>query len=55
MLEDVDTAVSLAQQSYAAGDKPTGRLLIGAARSTLGKIDERFEVAGRRQQPGGPS
>jgi hypothetical protein len=46
MLEDVETAVSLAQQSYAAGDKPTARLLIGAARSTLGRIDERFEVPG---------
>lgn len=46
MLEDVDTAVSLAQQSYAAGDAATARFLIGAARSTLGKIDERFELPG---------
>jgi hypothetical protein len=46
MLDDVDTALRLAQQSYAAGDEPTARLLIGAARSTLGKIDERFELPG---------
>lgn len=46
MLDDVDTAVRLAEQSYAAGDKDTGRFLVGAARSTLGKIDERFELPG---------
>lgn len=46
MLDDVETAVSLAQQSYTSGDKPTARFLIGAARSTLGKIDERFELPG---------
>jgi hypothetical protein len=46
MLDDVDTAVGLAQESYAAGDRPTARLLIAAGRSTLGKIDERFELPG---------
>jgi hypothetical protein len=46
MLEDVDTAVRLAQQSYGAGDRPTARFLIGAARSMLGKIDERYELPG---------
>lgn len=46
MLDDVETAVKLAQQSYAEEDKPTSRFLIGAARSTLGKIDERFELPG---------
>jgi hypothetical protein len=46
MLDDVDTAVRLAGESYAAGDKATARLLIGAARSTLGKIDERFQLPG---------
>ena len=46
MLDDVDLAVRLAAKSYAAGDKDTGRFLVGAARSTLGKIDERFEVPG---------
>ena len=46
MLGDVDEAVSLAQQSFADGDKATARLLIGAARSMLGMIDERFQIAG---------
>jgi hypothetical protein len=46
MLEDVGDAVRLARQSYADGDTATARLLIGAARSTLGMIDERFQVAG---------
>ena len=46
MLEDIDRAVMLAQQSDEAGDKATTRLLIGAARSTLGKIDERFQLPG---------
>ena len=46
MLQDVDTAVRLAQQSYDTGDTDTARFLIGAARSTLGKIDERFELPG---------
>jgi len=46
MLADVDEAVRLAQQSFAEGDKATARLLIGAARSMLGMIDERFEITG---------
>ena len=46
MLDDVDAAVRLAEQSYAAGDRATGRLLVGAARSMLGAIDERFQLAG---------
>jgi hypothetical protein len=46
MLDDAETAVQLAEQSYAAGDKAAGRVLISAARSTLGKIDERFQVPG---------
>ncbi|MFL6726568.1 MAG: hypothetical protein ACJ8FS_08650 [Sphingomicrobium sp.] len=46
MLDDTDRAVRLSEQSYADGDKATARLLIGAARSILGKIDERFELAG---------
>ena len=32
--------------SYASGDQATGRLLIGAARSMLGMIDERFQLPG---------
>jgi len=46
MLDDVNEAVGLAQQSYADGDRATGRLLIGAARSMLGTIDERFQLKG---------
>jgi hypothetical protein len=46
MLDDVDTAVRLAQESFAAGDKPTGRVLVAAARSRLGAIDERFQLPG---------
>jgi hypothetical protein len=46
MLDDVDTAVRLSEQSYAAGDKATAHVLLGAARSTLGKIDERFQLPG---------
>jgi hypothetical protein len=46
MLDDVDTAVGLSEQSYAAGDKATAHVLLGAARSTLGKIDERFQLPG---------
>ena len=46
MLDDVDAAVRLAEESYAAGDRATGRLLLGAARSILGAIDERFQLAG---------
>jgi hypothetical protein len=46
MLDDVDTAVRLADQSYRGGDAATARVLIAAARSTLGKIDERFELPG---------
>jgi hypothetical protein len=46
MLGDADTAVRLAEQTYDAGDRATARVLIGAARSTLGRIDERFEMPG---------
>jgi hypothetical protein len=46
MLTDVDSAVSLAGRTYAAGDPATGRALLAAARATLGSIDERLEVAG---------
>lgn len=46
MLHDVDTAVRLARETLAAGDEPTGRVLLAAARSTLGSIDERFRLPG---------
>ena len=45
-LADVDTAVGLAATAYAGGDGATGRELLAAARSTLGSIDERFQLAG---------
>lgn len=45
-LADVDAAFDLAAQAYAGGDPATGRELLAAARSTLGSIDERFQVAG---------
>lgn len=44
LLDDVEKAVLLARREFADGDPATGRLLLGAARSTLGRIDERFEV-----------
>jgi hypothetical protein len=46
VLDDVDAAMRLAEQSYAGGDQATARLLVGAARSMLGKVDERFELPG---------
>ncbi len=46
MLDDVDTAVRLAEDTLVAGDEPTARVMIAAARSTLGSIDERFHVPG---------
>ena len=45
-LAEVDSAVKLAAQAYAGGDAATGRALLAAARSTLGAIDERFQVVG---------
>ena len=46
MLSDVDTAVRLAQEILAAGDERTAIVMLRAARSTLGSIDERFRVPG---------
>jgi len=48
-LTDVDSAVNLAQQAYSTGDPATGRALLAAARSTLGAIDERYQVAGLKR------
>src|SRR5262249_51129169 len=45
-LAAVASAVSLARTAYAKGDAATGRALLSAARSTLGAIDERFQVDG---------
>jgi hypothetical protein len=46
MLSDVDRAVQLAEKSDAAGDRATARVLLSAARSRLGAIDERFQLPG---------
>ena len=45
-LAEVDSAVALAAKAYANGDAETGRDLLSAARSTLGAIDERFQLPG---------
>jgi hypothetical protein len=45
-LTEVDSAVALAAKAYANGDVETGRDLLSAARSTLGAIDERFQLPG---------
>ncbi len=45
-LDEVDSAVALAATAYASGDAQTGRDLLAAARSTLGAIDERFQLPG---------
>src|SRR3954465_11984892 len=48
-LDAIDSAVTLAKGAYLAGDAATGRALLAAARSGLGAIDERFQVAGLDQ------
>ena len=45
-ITDLEWAVSLAHKAYADGDSATGRDLLAAARSTLGSIDERYQLAG---------
>jgi hypothetical protein len=45
-LEDVETAVRLAEETLGSGDEATARVMIAAARSTLGAIHERFQVPG---------
>ena len=42
MLEDARKATTSAREAWQAGDAETARLMIGAARSTLGRIDERY-------------
>lgn len=46
MLADTDAAMRAAEDSWRSGDPASARLLVGAARSTLGAIDERFQVPG---------
>ena len=48
-LGNIETAVALAQDNFGAGDSPTARFLISAARSTLGAIDEHYQV-GRAEE-----
>ncbi|MEO5612524.1 MAG: hypothetical protein ABIT68_07180 [Sphingomicrobium sp.] len=45
-LADVDAAMQSAGQSWRTGYPATARFLVGAARSTLGSIDERFQMPG---------
>ena len=46
-LTDVEAAIRLAEESLLIShDKATARFLIGAARSQLGRIDERFSIPG---------
>jgi len=45
-LSEVDSAVGLARTAYAQKDEGTGHALLAAARSTLGAIDERYQVSG---------
>ena len=50
-LRDVETALRLAEEELAmSGDKATARFLIGAARSELGRVDERFSLRGLQNQ-----
>jgi hypothetical protein len=46
MLDEVDSAVRLAARAYSERDPLTGRALLAAARSTLGSIDQRFQMPG---------
>ncbi|HEV2745862.1 MAG TPA: hypothetical protein VGW34_01020 [Allosphingosinicella sp.] len=45
-LAELDAAIGPALAAAAAGDRATMRLLVGAARSTLGRIDERYRLDG---------
>lgn len=46
LLADADAAVRAAEDAWRGGDAATARLLVGAARSTLGSIDERYQAPG---------
>lgn len=46
LLADADAAVRAAEDACRGGDAATARLLVGAARSTLGSIDERYQMPG---------
>lgn len=50
-LGDVESAIGLAEERMAlSGDAATARFLVGAARSTLGRIDERFSLGGLERE-----
>ena len=51
-LDDVDSAVELARLAFRDGDAETGRDLLSAARSSLGAIDERFQLTGLERSRG---
>ena len=46
LLVEAGEAADVAGAAAEAGDRETMRLLVAAARSALGRIDERFQVAG---------
>jgi mono/diheme cytochrome c family protein len=46
MLADAGNAVTAASASFSRGDRATALVLVGAARSALGRIDERFSLPG---------
>lgn len=46
LLADADAAMRAAEDAWRGGDAATARLLVGAARSTLGSIDERYQLTG---------
>ena len=50
MLKDIDAAVRASEGAYLAKDSATGSALIAAARSMLGAIDERLQVAGLERE-----
>ena len=50
-IRDVENALRLAEEAMMlSGDKATARFLLGAARSALGRINERFSVPGLNRE-----
>lgn len=43
-IADTEAAIRAASDALSLGDKPAARLMIGAARMTLGRIDERYAM-----------
>ncbi len=46
LLFDVDRAMAAAENAWRSRDAATARVMVGAARSTLGAIDERYQLPG---------